>query len=105
MRTREEVLKITTSAPTLYTLKKSTIDEKIKVFKKSGYSDEDILNVLSKIPMHGGDALTKQHKNEIYSRIIEKAPKYEYVKDIEVKIYKSELDIINSIKNKNWVNI
>ena len=70
-----------------------------------GYSDEDILNVLSKIPMHGGDALTKQHKNEIYSRIIEKAPKYEYVKDIEVKIYKSELDIINSIKNENCRNL
>ena len=70
-----------------------------------GYSDEDILNVLSKIPMHGGDALTKQHKNEIYSRIIEKAPKYEHVKDIEVKIYKSELDIINSIKNENCRNL
>ena len=70
-----------------------------------GYSDEDILNVLSKIPMHGGDALTKQHKNEIYSRIIEKAPKYEYVKDIEVKIYKSELDIINSITNENRRNL
>lgn len=70
-----------------------------------GYSDENILNVLSKIPMHGGDALTKQHKNEIYSRIIEKAPKYEYVKDIEVKIYKSELDIINSIKNENCRNL
>ena len=70
-----------------------------------GYSDEDILNVLSKIPMHGGDVLTKQHKNEIYSRIIEKAPKYEYVKDIEVKIYKSELDIINSIKNEDCRNL
>lgn len=70
-----------------------------------GYSDEDILNVLFKIPMHGGESLTKQHKKEIYQRIIEKAPKYEYIKDIEVTIYKSELDIINSIEDENCRNL
>ena len=31
-------------------MKKSTIDEKIKVFKKSGYSDEDITSIIKLFP-------------------------------------------------------
>nr|DAK84770.1 MAG TPA: hypothetical protein [Caudoviricetes sp.] len=68
---------------------------------EKGYDDEQIMATLLKLPMSRDVFLSEEDKKKIYRRIINKSPQYEYNKDIVVNIYKTELDIINSIEDKS----
>lgn len=65
-----------------------------------GYNCDEIKNVLFDIPMSGGHYLSKKDKNVIFDKIISKANEYEFITDVIVKIYKSELDIIESVEDE-----
>lgn len=71
----------------------------VRYLTSLNYSEEEIKNVLSNIPMAGGEYLTEKDKDVIYSKIIAKANEYDFVTDIEVKIYKEEMDIIEEVED------
>ena len=60
------------------------------------YSHSEIKEVLSNIPMSGGEYLSDRDKDMIFSKIISKANEYEFVTGIKVEIYKEELEIIET---------
>lgn len=72
----------------------------VRYLTSLNYSADDIKNVLSEIPMSGGDYLSDKEKDVIYSKIISKANEYDFVTDIKVNIYKDELEIIKGVEDK-----
>lgn len=77
----------------------------VRYLTSLGYSTDDIMNVLFSIPMSGGEYLSERDKNVIFSKIIAKANEYDFITGITVKIYKSEMDIIESIENEYARNL
>ena len=71
----------------------------VRYLTSLGYTDDEIVKVLFKIPMSGGEYLSERDKNIIFSKIIAKANEYEFITDVSVVIYKSEMDIISSIED------
>lgn len=69
----------------------------VRYLTSLGYDIDKIIEVLFNIPMSGGEYLSDRDKNIIFSKIITKANEYDFVTGITVKIYKSEIDIIESI--------
>ena len=69
------------------------------------YSNEEIKNVLEKIPMSGGEYLTSKDKDVIFSKIINKANEFDFVTGIEIDIYKSEMDVILSLEDEYARNL
>ena len=70
-----------------------------------GYDRNKIIHFLFKIPMSGGDFLTKNEKNIIFEKIIDKAQKFELIKDIKIDIYLEEINIIKNIEDINARNL
>ena len=71
----------------------------VRYLTSLGYNVDEIKNVLSEIPMSGGEYLSDRDKNIIFSKIISKANEYEFITNITIKIYKSELDIIQTVED------
>lgn len=71
----------------------------VRYLTSLNYSLEDIKKVLFEIPMSGGKYLSESDKDTIFNKIIAKANEYEFVTNRKVLIYKSELDIINSVED------
>lgn len=65
-----------------------------------GYTEDGIKDYLNGLSRGEFPYLSKNDKYKIFDKIIAKANQYEYIKDRNVKIYKSELEIINSIENE-----
>ena len=73
----------------------------VRYFYNQGYSHDEIVHALLKLNMHNDTTyLSKDKLKIIYERIIDKALKYDLIYDIKVDIYKSEVDIINSIDDE-----
>lgn len=66
-----------------------------------GKSYEEIMDTLFKLPMSGGEYLTRQEKRSIYDRIIKKANKYDFIQNPQVCISQRELDVIESLDDVN----
>ena len=62
-----------------------------------GKTPLEIREVLSEIPMSGGEYLSEREKNIIYSKIIAKSNEYDFVTNVKIPIYKSELEVIKSL--------
>jgi len=62
-----------------------------------GKTPQEIKDVLSEIPMSGGEYLSEREKSIIYSKIIAKSNEYDFVTNIKVPIYKSELEVIEAL--------
>ena len=71
----------------------------VRYLTSLNYSVEEIKKVLSEIPMSGGEYLSSKDKDVIFSKIIAKANEYEFVTNKVVKIYQSELDIIEQVED------
>ena len=65
-----------------------------------GYDNDYIKKVLNSIPIYGGEYLSEKDRDLIFNKIINKANNYEFITNIKVSIYKSEMDIITSIDNE-----
>lgn len=77
----------------------------VRYLTSLGYSIEDIKNVLAKIPMSGGEFLSANEKDIIFSKIIDKANQFEFITDISVTIYKNEIDTILSVEDEYARNL
>lgn len=73
----------------------------VRYLTSLNYPIEKIKKILSDIPMSGGEYLSQKDKDVIFSKIIQKANEYEFVTNRIVKIYKSELDIIEQVEDEN----
>lgn len=71
----------------------------VRYLTSLNYSVEEIKEVLLEIPMSGGEYLSSKDKDVIFSKIIAKANEYEFVTNKVVKIYQSELDIIEQVED------
>lgn len=77
----------------------------VRYMFNNGYTKEEILKSLHKLSRNEFAYLPKEKKEKIYDKIYKKALNYEYIKDREVVIYKSEMDKILEIKDKNARNL
>lgn len=77
----------------------------VRYLTSLGYSVSEIKNVLLKIPMSGGEFLSVSDKDVIFSKIISKANEFEFITGLEVKIYKSEMDVVLSINDEYTRNL
>ena len=77
----------------------------VRYLTSLGYNVDEMKNVLLEIPMSGGEYLSDRDKNIIFSKIISKANEYEFITDITIKIYKSELDIIQTVEDDHARNL
>lgn len=73
----------------------------VRYLTSIGKSQNEIKEVLNKIPMSGGEYLSDKEKDLIFSRIINKANGYEFITNKTVNIYKSELDVITNLEDDN----
>ena len=72
----------------------------VRYLKDIGYSNDKIISFLLKINAANHQFLSIDEKKIIFSKILKKAIKYPLIKNIEVKLYKEELDIITKIEDK-----
>lgn len=73
----------------------------IRYLASQDMSFDDIKKQLEKFPLIGCEYLGKKETDIIYNKILEKALAYPLITDIEVNIYKSEMEVINSIEDEN----
>lgn len=77
----------------------------IRYLANEGMSTEEIRKELEKFPVIGCEYLDKKDMDIIYNKIIDRALSCPLVTDIDVKVYKSEMDTINSVKDENARNL
>lgn len=73
----------------------------IRYLFSEGMSSEEIKKELENFPLVGCEYLDKKEIDLIYNKILERALSYPLVTDISVTIYKSEMDVINSLEDEN----
>lgn len=72
----------------------------VRYMANNGYSKEEIISSLKRLSKKEFMYTSEVYERRIYNRIYNKALEYEYIKDKEVIIYKSEIDTILSIPDK-----
>lgn len=73
----------------------------IRYLSSEGMSYEEIKKELGNFPLVGCEYLDKKEVDLIYNKIVERALAYPLVTNIKVVIYKSEIDVINKLEDKN----
>ena len=77
----------------------------IRYLASEGLSSQEIRKEIDKFPLVGCEYLDKKEVDIIYNKILEKALSQPLVTGVVVNIYKSEIDIINSIENEEARNL
>lgn len=77
----------------------------IRYLHSQGLSFDEIENKLQKFPLVGCEYLDKKEIDMIYSKIIDKALSCDLITGIKVDIFKSEMEVINSVKNEHARNL
>lgn len=77
----------------------------IRYLASEGMSSDDIRKELEKFPFIGCEYLDKKDTDIIYNKIIDRALSCSLVTGIEINVYKSEIDIINSVEDENARNL
>lgn len=77
----------------------------IRYLASEGKNFDEIKKELEKFPLIGCEYLDKKDVDLIYSKIVDRALSCPLVTDIEVNIYKSEVEIINNLEDENLKNL
>lgn len=77
----------------------------IRYLRSLNKNDDDIIKELKKIKFSEIECLGEDCTSYIYEKLLRKASSFNYIKDIKVNIYKSELEIINNLKDEDTKDI
>lgn len=77
----------------------------VRYLNNEGFSKNDIINFLKKMPFNGREFIDEDNMNIIYDKIINKSLDFDFMTDIKVDIYKEEMDTILKLKDRDSQNL
>lgn len=77
----------------------------VRYLRNIGKDDNYIIKKLNEMPFVGKEYLNKDDLNIIFQKILDKASQFEYMSDISVLIYKSEMDVVLNVSDENARNL